>query len=99
MTIKDLMKRESGLATRTESNDAFSELHREMNRLFDDFLTDFSIAPSWRNLTEPLTHFEPRVNVSETDKYYLITAELPGMEEKDVSVEVRKDMVVISGER
>jgi HSP20 family protein len=41
----------------------------------------------------------PPVNVSETDKAWLISVELPGLEEKDIHVELRGNLLSIWGER
>jgi HSP20 family protein len=41
----------------------------------------------------------PPMNVSETDKAWQVSVELPGMEEKDITVELRGNMLCISGER
>ena len=41
----------------------------------------------------------PAVDVSETDKAYEITAELPGMDEKNVEVKVATGVLTIKGEK
>ena len=41
----------------------------------------------------------PRADVAETDKEFLITLELPGLEEKDVDVRLTGNYLVVSGER
>lgn len=41
----------------------------------------------------------PKVNVAETESGVEVTAELPGMDEKDIDVQVMGRMLVISGER
>ena len=40
-----------------------------------------------------------RVDIAETDKDIEITAELPGLEEKDVQVNVADDVLTIKGEK
>ena len=100
MTIKDLItRRDKRMPAKTDHNDPFSDFHREMNRLFDDFFTDFSVAPSWGAMAEHRSAFDPKVNVSETDKMVKISAELPGLEKDDVSVELEDNTLVISGEK
>ena len=47
----------------------------------------------------PRTEFWPRVNVSETDKEMMITAELPGVDQKDIEVTVTGDQLQIKGEK
>jgi HSP20 family protein len=41
----------------------------------------------------------PAVDLAETDKAYTVTAELPGMDEKDIDVSINGDMLVIKGEK
>lgn len=41
----------------------------------------------------------PPVDVSETETAFVVRAELPGLEEKDIEVHVAGDQLVISGER
>jgi HSP20 family protein len=43
--------------------------------------------------------FAPRVNVAETEKAYEVTMELPGIEPKEVKVEVHEGMLSVSGEK
>jgi HSP20 family protein len=74
----------------------FASLQREIDRLFDDFgrnLFDFGRSPA------DLPGDVPRTNVSETDKAIEITAELPGLEEKDVEINFADDVLTIRGER
>jgi HSP20 family protein len=43
--------------------------------------------------------FAPRVNVAETEKAYEVTMELPGIQPKEVKVEVQEGMLIVSGEK
>jgi HSP20 family protein len=45
------------------------------------------------------TEFTPRVNMAETDKQYEITAELPGLKPEEINVDLKGEMLTISGER
>lgn len=74
-----------------------TSLRREMNRLFDNFL-------DWPNLPFPekegrLARFAPSINVSEKPKEIRVTAELPGLDEKDISVTLENDNLLIKGEK
>lgn len=69
-------------------------LHREVNRLFDDVFRGFD-APS---LGASRLSW-PHVEVSETDSELRITAELPGMSEKDVDISVEDGVLTLRGER
>ena len=65
---------------------------------FDDFIERFFYGwPTFESDTE--TAWVPRVDVHETDKEVLIDVELPGIDKKDVKVEIRNNTLKISGER
>jgi HSP20 family protein len=79
------------------ARDPFTSLRQQMERLFDDFLTPFDTT---RGLaTEQDSGVWPSVDVDETDKAYKVTAELPGLEQKDVEVTLRDNALIISGEK
>ena len=83
---------------RTEWEPA-SGFQSEMNRLFDDFFSDFSLAPRWGAPLKQMGAFTPGVDLSETDDDVIVTAELPGMDKGDVTVEMDGGTLVISGEK
>lgn len=71
----------------------FYELQRDMNRLFESFFDDFG-------LTGPgAAGFQPRVDVRDTGEALEITAELPGLTEKDVEVELAPGVLTLRGEK
>ena len=76
------------------SDNPFMSLQREIDRLFDDFTRGFP-AFSTGGGNEML----PSVDVTETDKQIEITAELPGLEEKDVQVNFADSVLTIRGEK
>jgi len=43
--------------------------------------------------------FNPRMDIKQTDKQYLITMDVPGMDKDKINVEVKEGMLIISGER
>jgi len=65
---------------------------RQVDRLFEDFLGDWSLAGRGQG-------FLPRLDVSENDREVVVTAELPGMDEKDVDVSLSNGRLVSSGEK
>jgi HSP20 family protein len=72
----------------------FVSLQNEVDRLFDDFTRGFpSIAGGAADVTLPT------MDVAETDKEIEITAELPGLEEKDVQLNVSDNILTIRGEK
>jgi HSP20 family protein len=103
MTIKDLVpkfgRERDRLPVRRVEYDPFREFQREMNHLFDDFLTGFPLASRWGEREGWMTEFSPKVDVSETDKDIQISADLPGMDEKDIAVELEESALTLRGER
>lgn len=83
---------------RDDDRSPFLSLHREMNRVFDDFFRDFDMrlpmmggggfAGGW-----------PQIDLAETDKAVTVTAELPGMEENDVELLLEDGMLTLKGEK
>jgi HSP20 family protein len=99
MAIRDLIpwnNRGRDLSVRRDDGNPFLSLHREMNRLFDDAFRSFGLAP-FGNVDRQFGW--PNIEVSETDKEVKVTAELPGLEEKDVQVELSNGVLAISGEK
>jgi len=99
--VRDLFPSTKGrrLSTRQEPFDPFLTLHREMNRLFDDVFRGF--GPPGR-VGAPLMEGQfgwPRLELSETDKTVTVSAELPGLSEKDVQVEIANGVLSIRGEK
>jgi len=65
-------------------------MNRQLSRLLDDGQTGLSTEAS---------HWAPRVDIRETDDALLVQAELPGMEKKDVHLELKDGVLTLSGER
>ena len=96
-------KSSSAPAAAGESWRPFEALRGEIDRLFDDFGDGFwnrpfrSLARLERDLSTKLA--APAVDVTETDKAYEITAELPGLDEKNIGVKVANGGLTIKGEK
>lgn len=73
-------------------------LHRDMNALFSELLRGFDQGP-WMYNEEVFGDYVPTVDLHETETEVILSAELPGMEEKDVHVSISKDVLTISGEK
>lgn len=69
-----------------------------MGHLFDDLWRDFP-RPFSRELCQWEGMEMPRVDVTEDDTSIRISAELPGMDDKDVEVSLTDDRLVIKGEK
>jgi HSP20 family protein len=87
--------------------DVWRSFRTEMERLFDRFDGGFW-SPSIRRMIdfEPRSRQEvafglhnPAVDVSEDEQAYRITAELPGLDEKNIEVSLSGDCLVLKGEK
>lgn len=86
---------------RREDN-PFADFHRQMNRLFEDFFSDFEDKQFGLQFPSAFDRSDAamlRVDVAETDKEVTVKADLPGIEEKDVQVTVDEDVLTIRGTR
>ncbi len=82
----------------------FESLRREVDRLFEDFDRDFWRAPFRLFERPPLWQREtalavPAVDIIEKEGAYEVTAELPGMDEKDIEVKLANGGLTIKGEK
>jgi HSP20 family protein len=85
----------------------FESLRREVDRLFEDFehgswhlpfrRSAFDIEPFWRR--ELSWGAAPAVDIVEKDKAYEVTAELPGLDEKNIEVKLVNGGLTIRGEK
>jgi HSP20 family protein len=80
---------------RNETGNPLLALHREMNRMFDEAFRSFDISSfgssgmiGW-----------PSVELNETDKEVKVVAELPGLDQNDVALELSDGVLTISGEK
>ena len=99
MNVRDLVPwsrgdRERSPATRSESLSPVLSLHWQMNRLFDDVFRGFDDPRLWGGRGA-----WPSVDVEETEKEYWVTAELPGLEERDVEVLLQDGLLTVRGEK
>jgi HSP20 family protein len=91
----------------TGSSHPLLALREQMDRLFDDFFSGFSLSPfgrrpemdPWRTFQGALGMAYPALDAAETDKEYRLTAELPGMTDKDVEVTLANGTLTLKGEK
>jgi HSP20 family protein len=79
-------------AQRTSPTSVFTALQREVDRLFEDFGRQ-----TWSPFS--MADVSVKMDVVETKDGVELTAELPGMEEKDVQVTLSDRILTISGEK
>lgn len=101
MAMKDLVptlhrKRKHLPSLHNREADPLAQIQTDMNRLFDELFAVTGAPADWPEFDTPAAL---RVNVSEDEKEVKVTAELPGMDEKDVHVEMDDNSVTISGEK
>ncbi len=73
---------------------------RELDDIFERYNRLHRLSlPAASGETADVVQWRPVANISETDKEYLIKAELPEVEKKDVQVTVQEGVITIRGER
>ncbi|MCK8484268.1 Hsp20/alpha crystallin family protein [Aliiroseovarius sp. S2029] len=78
---------------RNQDDNPMMSLQRDLNRVFEDFWGRFD-NPFGGNMTAG----GPRTDISETDEAMLVSVDLPGLDDKDIEVNVTDDMLTIRGE-
>lgn len=76
--------------------DPFLDLHREVNRLFDDSFRSMRETGGGSGAGFMLS---PKVDIDQTDDGWEISAELPGVDQEDIDLRLEGDMLTISGEK
>jgi len=85
--------------------DVWQSFRSEMDRVFDRFGSGFGfpslrrmfdMEPAWRS---SFSFSTPAIDMSEDEKAYKISAELPGIDAKDIEVSMSGDTLVLRGEK
>lgn len=90
MNIKSLIPFGFG-SMPARGTDPFGDLRREMDRLFDDFTKGWAL-PEFVGGSGFLT---PKVNVAETPAGLEVTAELPGIDQKDIELDITEGVLTL----
>jgi HSP20 family protein len=99
MANRDLMPWTGGGLTPL-GRDPFFSFRREMDRLFDDFFTPVAgEGRPFAKAQQAAALLRPDIDVDENDQVYTVTAELPGLAEKDIELNLRDNALTISGEK
>jgi HSP20 family protein len=81
-------------------SDPFGALRSEMDRLFDSFMGGLPTFPSMFEASRTRGFaLMPSLDVKETDKEIVVEAELPGLDEKDVSLTMQNGVLIVQGEK
>jgi HSP20 family protein len=83
------------VAVKREEAKPLALLRHEMNTLFDNFFSGFEMEP----FTGRFSAFTPSVDIKESDKDVTVTAELPGIDDKDIEVSLSRDSLTVRGEK
>jgi HSP20 family protein len=94
-------------ATKAADWQPFEGLRNQVDRLFHDFQTGFLQAPSYRSLLdiEPFWRRDfgfnvtPAIDIVEKDKAFEVTAELPGLDAKNIDLQLSGNVLTIKGEK
>jgi HSP20 family protein len=87
-----------GEASVSRPLDVFSTMRNEMNRMFERFESDWPRLPGLFGRGTG-TAMVPELDVRENANAITVEADLPGVEEKDVTVTLRDGVLTIKGEK
>jgi HSP20 family protein len=98
MMAQEIKKGEAPSSPATRPSDPYSVLRSEMDRVFDTFLPrglggfPYLSRTGWERVA-------PSIDLRETDKEFVVEAELPGIDEKDVHVTLNNGVLTLKGEK
>lgn len=98
MSIRELLPFGGTSVPVTHGGNPIASFQDEVNKLFHDFFGEMSF-PRWHNSSAPGLAMCPAMDVTENDKNYQVTAELPGMDIKDIQLTIADGYVTIKGEK
>lgn len=83
------------VAVRRDEENSFAMMQNKMNRIFDSFTRSLGVD----SFPAVYSSFMPRLDVTEDAKAFTVTAELPGMSDKDIDLSIAGDTLTIRGEK
>ncbi len=101
MAITDIIPWRAQRWPTLRREDPFNYIQQQMNRMFDE---TFGFPPLGTGLRQDTglrqgLAFHPAVEISETEDEVRLLAELPGIESKDLDVDVTEECIVLRGEK
>ena len=101
MNISDLVpwksKRGNEIAVRQDNSN--TTVYDQFNQMFDEFFENSWMTPWSERFGDRFNEFSPRVNVTEREKEFELTAELPGLSENDIDITLNRDAITLKGEK
>jgi len=70
-----------------------SSLRREMDRLWENFFGEKPLTRMWER------EWAPSLDISETRDNFVVKAEVPGIDAKDIDISLTGDVLTIKGEK
>ena len=77
----------------------FVGLHQELDRWMNDVMRQFGMPSLESRFGEMPSLLRPRLDIAERDDEYVISVEVPGVEEKDIKLTLDDSRLVIEGEK
>lgn len=107
LPVKKVEKETKHAMPTSEVGRPLTNLRRQIDRLFEDFDTSLFHLPFGRSVfdVEPFWRREfswggvPAVDIVEQDKAFVITAELPGLDEKNIEIKLSNGCLILTGEK
>ncbi|WP_119418185.1 Hsp20/alpha crystallin family protein [Desertibaculum subflavum] len=96
MSLKSILPSFARPTELERGGNPFFSLQSEINRMFDDAFRGFPSGASISGLDKVLS---PAIDVKETEQGLEVSAELPGIEEKDLDVSIVEDLLTIKAEK
>lgn len=97
---------EKSISSQTASYNPVTQMHQEMDRIFDQAFRGFGFPTSrllsqrWPELGSDLAQvLRPNLDIKEGDDHFIVSVEMPGVEKSDVNIELNGHDLIISGEK
>ncbi len=78
------------------SDNPFADFRKEMDRAFESFFGKSNLLKGDDKINEFMA---PSIDVAENDGAITLTAELPGISEKDVDISIQNGILTLKGEK
>lgn len=101
MALRDLIvrNRNNDNLDRFVSGSLFDSFSQDFDRVFEGFFKDFKQKPGSLISRGAFGSFSPKIDVSEDENQLSVTAELAGLDEKNIDVSLKDSVLTIKGEK